>query len=519
MPRIAAGKSISTFLSGALSLSASMVVVKIIGLFYKIPMLSLIGGEGMGYFNSAYEIYSLLCIVSITGLPVAMAVIISHMRDKSDADGVFLISKRAFSIIGLVFTAAMIILSHRIAVGLRSEKAYYCILAISPSLFFVCISSAYKGYFQGLSNMTPICVSSIIEAATKLILGLLLCLLGRRMGLEVNAVAALAILAITVGSVISWFYFVIYKKGYEACQGKTKKAPMGVAQQRRILLDIIKISLPCTASSLMISAVRIVDMTMILRRLQDIGYTSEVANEMYGSYSTMAIPIFSLASALVSSLIVPLIPELSREVALGNVEGQGEKISCAMALTMYVSSPAMIGISLFSGEILALLFKNQLEGILLVTPLLSFLGLSVVSSVLISLTGGMLQAYKKATLPVVSMAIGCVIKTALSFVLIGNKDINILGAPIGTLFCDIVICLLNFVFLFRGFKGRISFKNTVLQPFFCSVLAIVPVFFVMRMIEGRVGVSRVLTLVSIALSVFIYFILAFKKIIKIKDLV
>ena len=76
----AAGNMRKTFLSGVLLLSLSTVLVKIIGLIYKIPMLSYLGSEGMGYFNSAYEIYALFCVISTAGLPVAMSVLISALE-------------------------------------------------------------------------------------------------------------------------------------------------------------------------------------------------------------------------------------------------------------------------------------------------------------------------------------------------------------------------------------------------------------------------------------------------------
>ena len=496
-----------------LSLGASTVIVKIIGLIYKIPMLSLVGGEGMGYFNSAYEIYSLLCIVSITGLPVAMSVIISGARER--AGRVLSVSLRLFTTVGAILTLLMLLFSRGIASGLKSEKAYYSILAIAPSLFFVCVSGAYKGYFQGLSDMRPICVSGVIEAASKLIFGLLFAMIGLKLKLPVYTVAAAGVFSVTLGSAISLLYFAAYKKRRYG----NKSAPSASKiERRRIALDIVKISLPATLSSLMMSAVRIGDMTMILRRLQDIGYTSEYANTVYGSYTTMAIPIFSLAAAFVSSVAIPLIPELSYEIASENIEGQGEKTSCALALTSYISAPMMIGISLFSHEILSLIFKDQPDGVTLISPLLSLLGLSVYSSVLITVTSAMLQAYRQAAKPLISMAAGCILKIIISFVLIGNKAINIYGAPIGTYFCDLLICILNFAFLFRRFKGKISFGKTVVIPSVCSAAAIIPVFFIMRIVEFYVGESNILTVVSIISAAALYLAISCGRILKLKDL-
>ena len=502
-------------MSGVLSLSASTVIVKIIGLVYKIPMLSLVTGEGMGYFNSAYEIYALLCIVSITGLPVAMSVIISRGYDRKRADGVLSVALALFTAVGLASMLIMAILSSQISAYLKSERATYCILCISPSLAFVCMSSAYKGYFQGLSDMKPICVSGIIEAASKLIFGLLLAGIARRLGFPVHIVAAFGVLSISIGSLISLLYFVIYKKRH---YGRAeKRGGLLKTEKRRILRDIVKISLPATVSSLLISLTRVIDTVMILRRLQDIGYSSAKANMMYGSFTTMAIPIFSLASALVAAISTPLIPELARAAATGDIEGQGERIFCAISLTSYISCPVMMGISLFSREILELIFHGQSEGIAITAPLLSCLGLSVLTSVMITLTNAMLQAYGRASKPIISMSVGCVVKIVLGFILIGNREINILGAPIGTFLCDLIICLLNLAFLSRCYFGKLSFRKTLLEPALCSALAIFPVFFLSRAFDNRYG-GNIMTVVCIGASGLLYLILAGRKIFKLKDL-
>ncbi len=500
-------------MSGVISLTASTVVVKIIGLVYKIPMLSLVGGEGMGYFNSAYEIYALLCIMSITGLPVAMSVIISQSGSRKRAKGVFSLSLTLFTVIGIAAAMMLALLSGVISGYLKSEKAYLAILAIAPSLAFVCMGSAYKGYFQGLTDMKPICVSGIIEAVSKLVFGLFLAWLGKHAGLPNYAVAAMGVLSISIGSLISLIYFVFYKKRLDRKDGVAGgRATFSGGERRRILIDIVKISFPATLSSLMISLTRVVDMVMILRRLQDIGYTSEGANELYGGYTTMAIPIFSLAAALISAITVPLIPELARSIGEGNIAGQGEKISCAMRLTSYISCPMMLGISLYSKEILSLIFSSQASAVNKTAPLLSLLGLSVLTSVMISLTNSMLQAYRQAAKPIISMAVGCGIKIVISFFLIGNARINILGAPIGTFFCDLVICIINFVYLFKYFRGKVSFWSTVAMPAVCAASAIIPMFFGMRAAQYFFGESRIVTLACIAAAGLIYLIFAGKRI-------
>ena len=132
------------FISGVFVLSLSTLIVKIIGLAFKIPMLRLLGMEGMGYFNSAYEIYALLCVVSTAGLPVALSILVSSARaSENDIEiaGTYKAARRTFFFFGLLGSLAMLLLSKPISHWIGNEDAFYCILAIAPALLLICICS------------------------------------------------------------------------------------------------------------------------------------------------------------------------------------------------------------------------------------------------------------------------------------------------------------------------------------------------------------------------------------------
>ena len=140
------------FFSGVLLLTLSTVLVKLVGLLYKIPMLSYLGSEGMGYFHSAYEIYAVFCIIATAGLPVALSVLISAALAEGkerEVERIWRVSLAVFVIIGLLGSLLMWVLARPICVWIKSEGAYGSILSIAPTLFFVCLSSAIRGYFQG----------------------------------------------------------------------------------------------------------------------------------------------------------------------------------------------------------------------------------------------------------------------------------------------------------------------------------------------------------------------------------
>ena len=154
-----------TFLSGVLLLTLSTVLVKVIGLIYKIPMLAYLGSEGMGYFNTAYELYALFCVISTAGLPVAMSVLIAAFEAEGntrDAGRVFRVSLALFAGVGGVGTLLLWGLSAPFAALLGSPLSAACMRAISPTVFLICLSSAFRGYFQGRRSMLPTAISQVI---------------------------------------------------------------------------------------------------------------------------------------------------------------------------------------------------------------------------------------------------------------------------------------------------------------------------------------------------------------------
>ena len=198
-----------SFISGVLLLSLSTVAVKVIGLAFKIPMLSLLGTDGMGYFNSAYEIYALLCVVATAGLPTALSMLVSSARARGEGERIrktFRSALALFTAIGMIGSAVMVLFSQKLAEAIGNPDARLSIVAIAPTLLIICISSAIRGYAQGFEYMSPTALSQLMEAAGKLAFGVIFARLALERGLELPTVAACAVAGIGVGAVISLVY-------------------------------------------------------------------------------------------------------------------------------------------------------------------------------------------------------------------------------------------------------------------------------------------------------------------------
>lgn len=439
------------FVSGVSALTLSALLVKVIGLLYKIPLLHVLGAEGMGYFNAAYEIYTLFFVISTAGLPVAVSVLIAESAAGGRLKNVARIHKISFGIfvaVGAVGTLCMSFGAFAFSHWLESEGAYLSILAISPTVLFVCASGAMRGFFQGCQNMVPTAVSQVIEAVGKLLLGLAFALLAARRGYSTETCAAFAVLGVTAGTLISCLYLLIEKHAFRlACP--SGRADLSVEPLGNILWRLMLLAVPVTLSSSLAGVSRIVDMTMLLRRLQTIGFSADVATAMYGSYSTLAVPVYHLPASLVAGISVALVPTLTAAVEEKNGKKASDLIASSLRLCALVALPCGAGITVFADPILSLLFAGEGDSITIAAPLLTVLGLSVFSSCLAAVTNAVLHAYKKVSLPIYSMLAGTAVKIVSAYLLIGMPEVGIMGAPISTLLCNLVSVGINFYYIDR----------------------------------------------------------------------
>ena len=352
-------KETGGFMSGVIVLSVSTLVVKVLGLAYKIPMMNILGAEGMGYFNSAYEIFALLCVIATAGLPVALSMMVSARiarRDLYSAKRVYNTALLLFLVFGALGTVLVELLGKSIAGYVENENAFASIVAIAPALLFVCASSAVRGYYQGLGRMMPTAISQLIEVLCKLALGIAFAYYALKRGLGVPTASAYAIAGLVAGTLLSAIYLFIYK----AIDSKRirEKATQKTAE-RGIAKQLISIAFPITLGSAVLSVSKLVDMTLILKRLSDIGYSSAGANEIYGSYTTLAVPLFSLVPSLVTPIALSLVPELCRAVESRDKAAESNVVSVSMRLTSLFAIPSSIGIAVYSKQILGFLFPAQ----------------------------------------------------------------------------------------------------------------------------------------------------------------
>lgn len=501
-------KSASQSVAGGVAILAfAGVLVKCTALLYKVPLTYLLGDEGMGYFNAAYTIYAWLYMLSTAGLPVAVSILLSSAVSTGDLRQIRQIRAWTFRVlfgIGLVGAALLFLLAEPIARLVGSADAAWSIRFISPTLFFICVASYYRGCFQGFRNMIPTAVSQVIEAIGKVVFGMGAARMAIDRGWGTPLTAGVAIGGVTVGTCLSALYLVV--RSHLADWG-TDSVPLvrDPQERRKILSHLFSIAIPVTVSASVLSLTSLIDLGLVMRRLRDIGFTMAEATALYGNYTTLVVPMLNLPSVLISPIASGVIPALSAAHATGDREAQGRLLDGTYRITAGIAIPSSVGLCVLARPILAMLYPPA--SVEAAYRLLSVASPAVYFLAILTVSNAVLQATGHSRVPVFTMLIGGIAKTLAGWFLIGMPDIGILGSPIGTVLCYAIATLGDLVMIDRLNRYAPPATLSVWKPLACAVLSIGGIPWVMMRLSAPVsGIFG--TLLTVALCGGVYLILS-----------
>lgn len=455
-----------SILNGAVAMAIATLIVKIIGVLYKVPLAYIIGDEGMGYFNTAYSIYAFFYVISSAGIPKAITMLIAR-TDASENEAEYICRGllKTFGLIGAILTAVFLALARPISIWVGSSRSLAAMLGIAPSIFLVSLSGVLRGYMNGRSRLAPIALAQLIEAISKLVFGLTLAILGMKLLLPLPAICALAILGITLGSFFSLLYL------YLSCFGISHKAnEKRITAGSRMVMVVIIQAVPLTLSAVIGALSGILDLGMVINGLRAAGYSEAMANSIYGNYSTLAVPMIGLVSAILMPVSMAILPKLST-LSLESAEF-GETLRCGWLITVAASAPISIMFYLYSFEILDILFPSfqSVSG----APALAALSLAAIFLPILTLINTALEAAGKIGYALLSLSAGMLVKIVVSLILIPSANFGILGAAVGNVASYAFSLALSIVFLGKSRKALSPWKSTAILA--TAVICCVPTY-------------------------------------------
>ena len=511
------------FIHGAAILTVGVIIMKLLGFIYKIPLGNILGDEGYSMFTSAYSIYFIFFTLATAGLPVAL----SRLIAEADANGrvkqeekTFRVALATFAVIGVIFALVLFLFPEWLAAKyLENPDAALSIKAMAPSILLVCLVSAYRGYCQGNGNMIPTTVDEVLEVLFKVISGLILasCLLKAGYGKPVGSAGA--ILGVSIGSVISLLYMIIYKRRhyselsapYTAGIHAPNDTPADdelVDSAWKIVKDILSIGIPIAFGACIMAILNSVDSKLCMNRLQSAaGFSYYQAKVLYGVYGK-AQTLFNLPAAFITPLTIAIVPEISGAIAKGANAAARKTSADAMRISAVISLPMGVGLTVLAYPIMNVLYPNSNAagpGLLAIMGAASFFVCTVL------MENAILQASGHEKLTMVTMISGGLVKIIVNWFLVAQRSINRYGAPVGTLVSYVVMALMNYIFICVALRHRPKLLRIFARPLAASVLmgaAAWAIYGLCARFIGAVSWSRIALcmLAAIAVAVIVYLV-------------
>ena len=494
-----------SFLKGAAILTLAGIVSKLLGALYRIPFFRVVGSEGMGLYQMAYPLYTILLAVSSAGIPVAVSKLVSENLVYRNFTGI----RKTFTV-SLIFTGILSgvqsILLYKSAGYLASQifhvpKAVYSIQAIAPAVFFVGLMSVFRGYFQGFQEMKPTALSQVLEQFVRVGTVLAGAYVFMPVGIEFASAAA------TFGAVTGgfggflfltglYFFRPYFKITPSDCLGPAKNYFHGVLG---VVHRITVLALPVSLGGLILPIMQTLDAVTVPGRLQLAGYTVARSSELYGELTGAAITLINLPTVLTVSLAASIVPSISRGLERRCFSDVKRQISASIEITFLICIPAAVGLIILARPICGLLFKCPEAGLPLIflAPATVFLGLH-------QTTTGILQGMGKNFLPVINLVMGAIVKLILNYTLTAVPQIGIVGAAAGTVAGFLVSSYMNYIFI-RSFLGwTADYRKVLLKPLFAATIMAVGVYFTFSETTIVLG-SGWATVIAVLSGAILYF--------------
>lgn len=508
------------YLHGAAILTVAVIIIKILGAIYKIPMGDILGDEGFAHFNVAYNLYNVLLTLSTAGLPIALAKLISEANslDKPlQIRRTFRVAIISFVVLGAVGTAVMFMFPTELAAFMMDVEASQSVFAMAPAVILVCVMSAFRGYTQGLSDMRPTSISQVIEVAVKVFFGLALVKILEKQGASLPILSAGAISGVSVGSLIACAYMgIAAKKRMGSEKLRISELPAekcNISDENSVILKrLLRIGIPIALGSCVLSVITLVNTKLVLGQLQNAaGFSFDEAKVMFGVYSK-ALTLYNLPAALITPLTISIVPAIAGFLAKKQFGEAKNVIESCLRIATIIALPMAVGLSVLSGPVMdGLYYGSSHQG----AALLAIMGAASFFVCLSLMTTAILQAGGRERLPMYTMLIGGGLNIVLNWYLVGNPNINIYGAPVGTLICYVVMSGLNLWFVMKKLPERPKLSKVFLKPLINCLVMGFAAWLVYPAALGLLGAGAnparmtilVALLIAIGIAVIVYMVL------------
>lgn len=485
-----------SLIKGSIILGIAGILTRFLGLFFRWPLIMLIGDEGVGYYQMSYPLY-MFFVAMASGVPVAISKIISENNVTGKQRNNYTVVKEAFFLMLIIGTGTSVVLSvfaKPIINFLQWDtKSYYSLIGISMAPIIVGILTIFRGFFQGYQNMTPSAISQILEQVGRIIFGVGLAIILLPKGIEYSAGGAAS--GAAGGGLLALIYLFHKYKIVKKISGIRK-----VKSDPNVLNKILMISIPISLGATVGSVMSLIDSILVPKQLLEAGFSSNEATVLFAQLTGKANVIVNIPLTLSIAICTSLIPIIAEVYLLNMKKALESKINLAIKLSAVISIPCMFGLFFMAEPIMKFIFPGRYEGI----EILKYLSLSIPFIIITQTTTSIIQGVGSYILPVINLFVGCIVKIVLTISLVPQKDINIFGAVIATLGAYFVVTMLNVIVIKVKLGVKMQLYSNFIKPAYATIFMIIAVLTLYNLFYTNTKSNSLSCLLSISIGAIIY---------------
>ena len=510
-------KNSNNFVMQAGILAAAGIICRIIGILYRSPLAAVIGDEGNGYYSSAYEIYTIILLVSSYSIPSAISKVIAQrlaLKEYRNAQKIFRCAIGYVVVVGglaslfTFFGAGLLVGGNSIPV----------LRIFAPTIFFSGLLGVLRGYFQAHGTMVPTSFSQIVEqilnAVVSILAAFLLIKAVSDSDTTTQAVYGASGSAIGTGSgvIIALLFLVgVFLLNKEYINRKVKRDNSSqLLSTGEVYKIIITMVTPVILSTFIYNFNTSLNLTIYTRIMEHVkGFTEAEAYTQYGLFSGKAKQISNIPIAIASAMSSAMIPGISGSFAQGDIAGTNRRIGTAIKTTMFLSIPSAVGLTVLAKPVTLLLYPQK-ASVDTVSYLLAAMSISIIFYALSTISNAVLQGIGKVNLPVVNAAVALVIQTVVLVPLLLTTDLGLYTLVIATVLYSFLMCILNGISVKKELKYKQEIIKTFLLPGWAAILMGAAAFGVYHGLYLLIHMNVVCLAAAILVAVPIYFVLTIK---------
>lgn len=490
-----------TFIQGAFILLIANIFVKILGFIYQMLIIRIGGTEAIGLFNMVFPFYITTLVLTTAGLPLAISKMVASQFAKNNFLQALRIFKISLSILFIssisIFLLLLFFSPYILNILYTDDRVLGCFLVMLPGIIIVSISSAFRGFFQGLQDMMPPAITQCTEQLVRFSLGLFLIYKLQSRGIKWIAFGLS--LSMIIGEIISLLLLATFYQ-FKIKKLKTNSISDSKESLGHTIKELFQFGLPTTLTRLISSIGLTLEASLIPSTLQKNGFTINQAASIYGQFSGVSLTLLTIPTVLTFSLATSLIPSISEAEAQGKITSLKYRSTEAIRLTYVLSLPATIILFLKSSDISDLLFNLPEAG-----STLKILSLGSIFLYLIQTSNGILQGLGMVKKVFYNTTIGTLIKLIGIVFLVGIPELNIRGAAFSFTISYILVCALNLLAVYKN-TGFYLTNRQIFIPFFNALLMGIFISCFCNFFAS-ILTTKILTFVSITLGGIFYIIL------------